>query len=60
MDKVERNSEYIRSHFTDVMSVLNRQMDDLLSEAEFKEAEEMTDDLEALVMKYAKEENDEK
>lgn len=55
MDKAERNSEYIRSHFTDVISVLNYQIDEMLSNAEFKEAEEMSDDLEALAMKYARE-----
>ena len=55
MDNKSRYSKDIMFHFDHLLEVMREEMSDLLANGEFRSAEEMEDDVEAVIMQYAKE-----
>ena len=55
MDSSSRYSKDIMFHFDHLLEVMRKEMSDLLANGEFRSAEEMEDDVEAVIMKYARE-----
>ena len=55
MDNNSRYSKDIMYHFDHYLEVMREEMRELLANGEFRSAEEMEDDIEAIIMKYARE-----